>query len=347
MSIKRILLVILALALLCGPASAAAVSAGDSGDPLISKSYIDGIYPDLVLAAPFKNLSDAMTALAYKLSQTSSSQSGVAYRLVMPDGTISLTAGSGFTLVFGSVRLTANSGTVLDLTSGTPVSRGSSLVSGHRYLAAENTTAAATAVTGSKIAVCGSVFLKTAAAPTFTDVTENHWHYPYVCYAVQKGLVNGRNAQSYDPDANLSIAEAVKLAACMHQLYGSGRVTLVNDPALWYKSYLDYALANGIVTKTYANYDAAITRSEFVAVFYPALPKSAYVQKNAVGGNAIPDVKASAENAEQIYAFYRAGILIGSDGYGTFYPGNPIRRSEVAAIVTRMFEEDARQSITL
>ncbi len=328
--------------------AAASGTAGTASDPLISKSYIDSTYPGLVLSEPLNTLAEAMTVLKYKLSQAGQSKAnGASYTLAMPDSTVSLSAGSGFSLIFGSARLSSCTGTFIDLSDGSEISAGQSLIAGHRYIAAENTSASVSVITGAKLALFGSVNVSTGSAPTFTDVTEDKWFYTYVCYAVQKGLVNGRSATIYAPDANLSIAEAIKLAACMNQLYTDGKVSLTNDPTLWYKSYLDYAVNNGIVTKTYGNYDAAITRSEFVAIFYAALPSSEYMQKNTVMDNSIPDVKLTADNAAQIYSFYRAGILIGSDSKGTFYPANNIKRSEVSTIVTRMFEKDSRVSIAL
>ena len=50
--------------------------------------------------------------------------------------------------------------------------------------------------------------------------------------------------------------------------------------------------------------------------------------------------------ASEIYEFYRAGILVGSNG-GYFKPNDNIKRSEVAAILVRMYDTSARQSITL
>ena len=63
--------------------------------------------------------------------------------------------------------------------------------------------------------------------------------------------------------------------------------------------------------------------------------------------NAIPDVKATDKFAPEIYEFYRAGILTGSDVKGTFHADSTIKRSEAAAILLRMFEEAARKSIAL
>ena len=50
---------------------------------------------------------------------------------------------------------------------------------------------------------------------------------------------------------------------------------------------------------------------------------------------------------DEIYTFYRAGILSGSDSAGTFYPESNIRRSEVAAILVRLFDSSARLKLSL
>ena len=59
------------------------------------------------------------------------------------------------------------------------------------------------------------------------------------------------------------------------------------------------------------------------------------------------DVPADADIAREVYAFYAAGILTGytDDGVhraGAFDPGGQITRAEVATIMHRMFEPDAR-----
>lgn len=348
---KRIISLLLVLVLLCSLGAAfAADSPGSAKNPLISKSYLDTTFRDAVMAGVLQNLSDSMRVLEYKLSQAGQVKSGVAYATAMPRSSVSLTSGAGFSIISGYGRLSASSGTVLDLTEGTLVSSGEALKSGHRYLAAENTTATATAVTGMKLALYGSAGLQSSGGSlSFKDVPDTVWHFPYVSYAAINKLVNGRTATTYEPEANLSIAEAIKLAACMHQLHHEGSVTLQNhtDPATWYKTYVDYAAQNGIVSKTYPNYNAAITRSEFVAVFHGALPGSEYQAVNTVGDNKIPDVRLSDANAQQIYTFYRAGIVNGSDASGKFLPASNIKRSEVATIVTRMFEKDSRVSISL
>ncbi|MGI5978326.1 MAG: S-layer homology domain-containing protein [Oscillospiraceae bacterium] len=346
---KTILLTtsVLALVLIAGSAFADGTAGGQS-DPLVTKSYVDGVFRDEVLAGPLENLSDTMMAFEYKLTQSagSAAASGVTIRQAAKSGIVRLIDGSGLSLLSGSATLLDGYGTLIDLTSGSTVQKGGRLVSGHRYLAADNTMSILSLSEPSRLALYGSTSYGGTAQLSFADVPENAWFYSDVLYAVNRSLISGRSAETFAPDDGLTIAEAIKLAACMNQLHSSGSVTLQNSGSIWYRAYVDYAKQNGIISGEYANYDAKITRSEFVKIFYNALPVSEYTQINSVADNAIPDVKQTDANAKEIYAFYRAGILIGSEG-GVFSPSQSIRRSEVSAIMTRMFDPSARKSITL
>lgn len=331
--------------LLCG-SFAFAATAGSADDPLISKSYIDNTYPPLVLTEPQNYLSQSIEVLNYKLTQTKSSVAPTTtYYLLIEGGSLSLQAGSGFVLISGAANLTISTGTIIDLTDGMTVAAGTNLIAAHKYLAAENATATVSMTANSRISTFGTIKILNGASMTFSDVPVGIWYYDDVAYAVQKGLINGRNATQYDPGANLTIAEAIKLAACMHELYHTGSVTLINDSEIWYNSYVAYAKENNICTKAYSNYYAKITRREFVYIFYNSLPTSEYTAINTVADNSIPDVNASSSYVSEIYAFYRAGILTGYDD-GNFYPDSNIKRSEVAAILTRMFEPNSRKVLS-
>ena len=163
-------------------------------------------------------------------------------------------------------------------------------------------------------------------------------------------LIDGVTANEFKPNATLTVAQTIKLAAALHQLDRTGEVSLKNGGANWYDSYVNYAVVNGIIEKDYANYtqaqmNAPVTRGEFVHIFHGA--ESAYAAINTVADNAIPDVKATDKFAPEIYEFYRAGILTGSDAKGTFHSASTIKRREVATILLRMFETSARKSISL
>ena len=162
--------------------------------------------------------------------------------------------------------------------------------------------------------------------------------------------ISGKTATTFVPGDNMTIAEAVKLAACMHQLYNQSFVDLANGvaPAKWYSTYMSYAVEKGIIASDLsAKANENITRRDFVKIFHAALPEAEYVQTGSVKDDAIPDVKIADDGGKQIYGFYRAGILTGSDAAGTFKPESNIVRSEVAAILTRMFDKSTRKTIVL
>ena len=61
-----------------------------------------------------------------------------------------------------------------------------------------------------------------AAELPFTDVSTSTWYYNDVKSAYDTGLINGMTATTFEPESNMTYAQAVKLAACMNQKYGTG-----------------------------------------------------------------------------------------------------------------------------
>ena len=181
----------------------------------------------------------------------------------------------------------------------------------------------------------------------FYDVDSNDWFYEPVKSAWQNDLIDGVTARYFKPDSTLTVAQAIKLAAALHQKQSVGFVTLQNGGTHWYDNYVNYAVANGLIEAAYQNKSAedmnkAITRAEFVHILSKLLSTGAI---NTV--NTIPDVKSGDAYADEIFAFYRAGILTGSDRLGTFHPESSLKRSEAAAILVRLYDATQRQYITL
>ena len=182
---------------------------------------------------------------------------------------------------------------------------------------------------------------------TFYDVDANDWFYGAVKSAWENELIDGVTARYFKPDSTLTVAQAIKLAAALHQKQSVGFVTLQNGGTHWYDNYVNYAVANGLIEAAYQNKSAedmnkAITRAEFVHILAKLLSTGTI---NTV--NSIPDVKSGDAYADEIFAFYRAGILTGSDRLGTFHPESSLKRSEAAAILVRLYDATQRQYITL
>ena len=183
----------------------------------------------------------------------------------------------------------------------------------------------------------------------FVDVPASAWYADAVRDAWANGLIDGVNATHFDPDGSLTVAQAIKLAAALHQRIENGTVTLKNGSP-WYRSYLEYAVEHGVIEEAYLGYSAAalnapVQRAEFAHILYGAAKP--YAAINEIGANALPDVKTGDRYADEIYTLYRAGVLTGSDRSGTFYPTSLIRRSEAAAILIRAFDEEARRTLTM
>jgi S1-C subfamily serine protease len=190
--------------------------------------------------------------------------------------------------------------------------------------------------------------VKTYTAGQFSDVSSSAWYATNVKEAYEYDLIDGKDSSHFDPNGSLTIAEAVKLAACLHSIYYNGNADINNDGAsVWYAPYVDYAKQNGIIKGDFDNYNRAATRLEFADIFANAFPKEALEQINTVEDNAIPDLPLVSNKADSVYLLYRAGVLVGNDSTGIFTPNSSIARSEAAAITTRMANPSLRRSVTL
>ena len=185
-----------------------------------------------------------------------------------------------------------------------------------------------------------------AASLPFEDVAAGAWYYADVERAYGSGLFKGVSDTRFDPNGTLSLAQTVTLAARVAQLLEKGEVTLQNGSEVWYSTYVDYAQRRMIMGGEYeGRWNEAASRYEMVEIF-AAIPGIDTTVINDVEDNAIPDVRDWDWYAESVYAFYRAGILTGSDG-NRFLGDTSIARREVAAILSRLLYPEMRKTLTL
>ena len=182
----------------------------------------------------------------------------------------------------------------------------------------------------------------------FSDVPANQWFTNNVANAFSFGLMKGNSATTFNPYGDVTVAEAIAMAARIHSIYTTGTENFTQGTP-WYQCYLDYAYQNKIISYAYYNCDVKnkATRAQFAEIFAAALPDEALSIKNSVSDNAVPDVKMKDSYSAPVYKLYRAGILAGGDAKGTFSPGTFITRAECATIVARMADSDNRVSFSL
>lgn len=185
--------------------------------------------------------------------------------------------------------------------------------------------------------------VKTYAPGTFQDVDASAWYYDSVKTTYELGLVSGTGTSTFTPNGSITIAETLTLACRLHSIYfNDGYVFEASTP--WYQCYVDYAKENGIRCPD-SSYTKTATRTEFVYILSSSIPQSAFTKINDIAE--IPDISSSNYAFEQILMFYNAGILAGSDKYGSFKPETSITRSEVSAIVARIAEPALRMNLKL
>ena len=349
---RTIALALLVSLLLALPVMA---TAGMADDPLITRSYAEGTFMEELSAAL-----DRLCALAMPEDTEAPAAAelpagdGWMLRVLGPDDYVILGDGQQLVLVSGLVRFSIVSGRLINCTLGRP-STGGEARTGHRYVAWNGAAVRAECSKAAVVACSAGAEgtgkpLEPGFLNPFDDVPDGAWYAAAVLSAVRRGLVNGMTPTTYAPQGNLTLAQTVKLAACMHQLYNDGAVTLGNAPAgqPWYDSYAAYAVGYGILdAMPEGGWDDAVTRAEFVRLFYRAMPWREYAEINRIGENAIPDLPGSAPGAREVYIFYAAGILTGyAEGGGraahAFGADTFISRAEVATIMNRMFDADAR-----
>ena len=78
-------------------------------------------------------------------------------------------------------------------------------------------------------------FKKGASYPAgkFTDVPSNAWYIESVKAGYEYGLVKGSSETTFNPSGNMTVAEAVTLAARLHSIYYTGKADFAQGKP-WY-----------------------------------------------------------------------------------------------------------------
>ncbi len=183
----------------------------------------------------------------------------------------------------------------------------------------------------------------------FTDVQPSDWFANDVKNAFEIGMMIGNSETTFNPSGNVTIAETATIAARLNKKYQTGSSEFESGSP-WYIPYIHYDLENGILNgdetaslSKELKVDSPATRAEFAAILSRALPEEGLAVRNSVSLENIPDVDATTPYSSEILKMYQAGILIGSDPYGSFLPEANIQRSAVAAIVNRLADPGQRK----
>lgn len=171
---------------------------------------------------------------------------------------------------------------------------------------------------------------------SFSDVPSNAWYAQYAKEAAQAGLMKGTGGTSFSPNATLSTAEVVTLAARLHADRNGN--TVPQSSGAWYQGAYEYCLTNGLFTRTevpQSSLTKTATRYQMVDLLDRAVPDSEKQAIKTISDGYIPDLRQSDPYGSVVYQWYRAGIVEG-DGAHRFNGSTNISRAETAAILCRL-----------
>lgn len=380
---KRVLALLLCFSLL---PFGSVYAAGSAEDPFISKSYIDGTFipaVESVVKALLETLKgDSEEAVSPSTGMVVGEVSAgkdivlsAGQSIILLSGSAKISKDKG-SIVNATMGLEASSGTIYknhryiicedsaatahilsdstvymsesaEIKDGEPQTAAPATPTPSAAPSAPSTTYPVPSVTASPTPTPTPAPVQ-SAAPTmpFTDVKTGNRYYKAISAIYEKGLINGMTPTLFAPGNELSLAQTLKLAACIHQLNAEGSISLESG-SIWYESYLNYCLEKGIIDSRPFGINEPVTRREFVEIIYNALPESSYEAINIIPEGSLGDVDAYASWGSKVYKFYRAGILTGvtEDSLHSvhdFVPDDSITRAEAASVINRMLDENAR-----
>lgn len=188
-----------------------------------------------------------------------------------------------------------------------------------------------------------------AEAKTFSDVPQSHWAYSVIDEASDDGIMNGKAAGVFAPNATLTRAEYATMLYnlapendVMKLVHGS---TADNglydvDGNAWYADTVSWAVAHGVFKNNDGSFspNRTITREEMAVATYEFLHKycdGKFVLDSIYKGFTDDAAFSSSANRDKVYILVNNGIIAGKSD-GSFDPQGSLTRAEAAAMAVRV-----------
>ena len=188
-----------------------------------------------------------------------------------------------------------------------------------------------------------------AEAKTFSDVSQSHWAHSVIDEASDDGIMNGKAAGVFAPNATLTRAEYATMlynlapeSDVMKLVHGS---TADNglydvDGNAWYADTVSWAVARGVFKNNDGSFspNRTITREEMAVATYEFLHKycdGKFVLDSIYKGFTDDAAFSSSANRDKVYILVNNGIIAGKSD-GSFDPQGSLTRAEAAAMAVRV-----------
>lgn len=262
-------------------------------DSLISLSYITDVFiPDLLkqgvedaeetLEATYDAAEEELEEVQKDLMKQATGADGLYSSDLRPQKRssgerITLGTGSGVMMYMGAAKVT-HDGAFIDVTEGAEIASGSELVSGHRYLVGEDTTAKVEVLSGvAGLGVQGSYEKKAGEGSIpFYDVRVDDWYFDAVDYVYNAGIFTGVSDTEFQPHITMDRA---MLMTGFYRLAGSPEKELESATAsfadvaesAWYYKFVRWAATEEITAGIGDNKfgpSVQLTREQVVTLLY-------------------------------------------------------------------------------
>lgn len=190
------------------------------------------------------------------------------------------------------------------------------------------------------LAAEGDLFPAAGSMPAFADVSpagpgagEAWYDYESVKVCVEAGLMKG-TGEGFQPGGGLTIAELATVCARIHEKQGGMALPEPMAGEDWYRPAIRVMEELGIDTG--ADPLARATRDDFARMLSTVCAGDTLKAINSI--SSLPDT----DSADAL-RLYNAGILTGTDDYGTFAGGGSLSRAEAAAMLARVVRPSLRR----
>lgn len=186
--------------------------------------------------------------------------------------------------------------------------------------------------------------------PGYADVPTGIWYEENAKLCYETGLITGSGI-GFEPERNMLVSEVAVIAARVREAITGEKILYITpkpgQEIPWYQAPVNYLQeAARQSTSSYygfidwSNLSKQATRQDFLVFMALAVDghKEEFPAINTI--TALPDTGSETV----VLFFYNAGILTGTDKYGTFARDNTLTRAEAAAMISRIARPELRKS---
>jgi hypothetical protein len=253
--------------------------------------------------------------------------------------TISATAGPGGTISPESAAVAAHGSQTFTITPDSGYEISDVLVDG-------KSIGAKTTYTFEKVTGKHTISATFKRIFPFKDVKETDWFYNSVKYAFENGLMTGTSTDIFNPLVDTSRAMIVTILHRLEQTPDTPANIFTDvDAGTWYTDAVAWAAANGIV-KGYGGGlfgpTDSVTREQLACILYNYARYAGYDVSQSAELTGFIDGGSTSDWAVEAMQWAVGSGLIRGKGNNLLDPTGPATRAEVAAILERLIEGNAK-----